>query len=150
MCWLCTYQGEPLGKKLNHFIVKHIGVMDITCISVQVSDYLHLNQVNNLEGATSEVIHEHIAKHMLHPRVRIAVLLRQLLEFSTILQSSLIVQDEGMCTVEKSNTELYLKVIGQIMQLYRSDPNGMLFADDDSNAAGDDGISCTTAAKRDA
>jgi hypothetical protein len=35
MCWLCTYQGETLGKKLNEFIVKHIGVMDMQSISKQ-------------------------------------------------------------------------------------------------------------------
>lgn len=137
MCWLCTYQGEPVGKKLNSFIIKHIGVIDIDCIAVQVSDYLNLNQsVNNSTqstGISKETVCEHISKHMLHPRVRIAVLLRQLLEFSNFLQSTLIVQDNGMCTVEKSHTELYLKVIGQIMQLYRADTNGMLFAEDDKN-----------------
>ena len=42
---------------------------------------------------------------MLHLRVRIAVMLRQLLEFSCIIQTTLIVQDNGMCIVEKSNTE---------------------------------------------
>jgi hypothetical protein len=130
MCWLCTYQGEALGKKLNHFIVRHIGVIDIKCISVQVSDFLLL-QEPNAEGASQAVVYEHISKHMLHPRVRIAVMLRQLLDFSNILQSTLIAQDNGLCTVEKSNTELYLKVIGQIMQLYRADTQGMLFADDD-------------------
>ena len=129
MCWLCTYQGESLGKRLNHFIVKHIGVMDISCIARQVSDYLYLND-EKADGISVEIVHEHISKHMLHPRVRIAVMLRQLLEFSTFLQTTLVVQDSGMCTIEKSNTELYLKVIGQIMQLYRADTQGMLFTED--------------------
>jgi len=142
MCWLCTYQGEPLGKKLNQFIIKHIGVIDINCIAIQVSDFLALNPASNAnghqltngnDGSSKEMVLEHIAKHMLHPRVRIAVMLRQLLEFSSILQNTLIVQDGGLCTVEKSNTELYLKVIGQIMQLYRADTQGMLFADDEKN-----------------
>ncbi len=141
MCWLCTYQGEPVGKKLNHFIIKHIGVIDTDCIAQQVSDYLTLNQsIQNGQtaptGISKEIVYEHIAKHMLHPRVRIAVVLRQLLEFSNFLQSTLIVQDGGMCTVEKSHSELYLKVIGQIMQLYRADTHGMLFAEDDKNDQG--------------
>jgi len=130
MCWLCTYQGEPLGKKVNHFIVRHIGVIDIQCISVQVSDFLLLQQPN-AQGATREIVFEHISKHMLHPRVRIAVMLRQLLDFSSILQNTLIAQEDNICTVEKCNTELYLKVINQIMQLYRADTQGMLFADDE-------------------
>lgn len=133
MCWLCAFQGEPLGKKLNDFIVKHIGVMDMTCISRQVSDFLLL-QEPTAEGAGHEIIYEHVSKHMLHPRVRMAVLLRQLLEFCALLQTSLVVQDAGLCTVDKSNAELYLKVIGQIMTLYKADPNSMLFSEEDKNA----------------
>lgn len=121
-----------MGKRLNHFIIKHVGLMDIHCISTQVSDFLLL-QHPDAQGAQKETVQDHIEKHMLHPRVRIAVLLRQLLEFSTFLHSSLIIQDGGMCTVEKSNSELYLKVIGQIMQLYRADPGSMLFAEEEDD-----------------
>ncbi len=135
MCWLCTYQGEPLGKKLSDFIVKHIGVMDMQCVSRQVSDFLILNEPL-AEGAGPEIVYEHVSKHMLHPRVRMAVLLRQLLEFCALLQTSLVVQDAGLCTVDKSNAELYLKVIGQIMTLYKADTQGMLFSDDDKTANG--------------
>lgn len=136
MCWLCTYQGEPLGKKLNIFIIKHIGVMDINCIASQVSDFLVANEPL-ADGISQATVIEHISKHILHPRVRIAVLLRQLLDFSCILQSTLIVQDGSVYTVEKSNTELYLKVIGQIMQLYKSDTSGMLFTEDEKENSSD-------------
>jgi hypothetical protein len=44
MCWLCSYQGDPLGKQLNDFIIKNIGFMDMNCISQQVSDFLLLKQ----------------------------------------------------------------------------------------------------------
>ena len=128
MCWLCTFQGEPLGIKLNDFIVKHIGVMDTHCISRQVSDFLILSEPL-AEGSSHDVVYEHVSKHMLHPRVRTAVLLRQLLEFCALLHTSLVVQDAGLCTVDKSNAELYIKVIGQIMTLYKVDPDGMLFSD---------------------
>ena len=43
MCWLCTYQGEPLGARLNTFIIRHVGIMDPACIAQQVSDFLMLN-----------------------------------------------------------------------------------------------------------
>ena len=56
MCWLCTYQGETLGKKLNDFIVKHIGVMDMQSISKQVSDFLLL-QEPLAEEATHEIVY---------------------------------------------------------------------------------------------
>jgi hypothetical protein len=138
MCWLCTYQGETLGKKLNDFIVKHIGVMDMQSISKQVSDFLLL-QEPLAEEATHEIVYEHVSKHMLHPRVRMAVLLRQLLEFCALLQTSLVVQDAGLCTVDKSNAELYLKVIGQIMTIYKADTQGMLFSEEDRGLAGKEG-----------
>ena len=133
MCWLCTYQGEPLGARLGAFIVRHIGIMDMACIAQQVSDLL-LTQDPKAEGADSATVLEHVARHMLHPRVRMAVLLRQLLDFSSILQNSMVVNDNGVCTVEKGNAELYLKVISQITTLYRVDVSGMLFADDDTAA----------------
>lgn len=131
MCWLCAYQGEQLGKRLNSFVVKHIGVIDIRCIALQVSDFL-LVQEPTAEGADKDTVYEHIAKHMLHPRVRLAVMLRQLLEFSSFLQTNLVVQDGALCSIDKGNVELYLKVIGQIMGLYRADTKGMLFADDET------------------
>jgi hypothetical protein len=133
-CWLCTFQGEQLGRKLHDFIIKHIGIMDMHCISHQVSDFLVLSEPG-VEGSSKEIVYEHISRHMLNPRVRMAVMLRQLLDFCALLQTSLVVNDTsaGICTVDKSNAELYLKVIGQIMTLYKADTQGMLFADDDKN-----------------
>ena len=131
MCWLCTYQGEALGSKLNAFVIRHIGIMDMHCIARQVSDFLLLNEPS-AEEATKDIVYEHIAKHMLQPRVRLAVMLRQLLDFSALLQSSIIISDAESCTVDKSNAELYLKVINQIMTLYKADTSGMLFADDET------------------
>ena len=132
MCWLCAFQGEPLGKKLNEFIVKHIGVMDMHCISQQVSDFLLLSEPNATDAKKSNV-YAHISVHMLHPKVRTAVMLRQLLDFSGLLQSSLVVNEGGLCTFDKANAELYLKVINQIMTLYKADTHAMLFSDEDNN-----------------
>ena len=118
MCWLCAYHGEALGARLSAFIVKNIGVMDPQCIAQQVSDFLLL-QVPDAEGASREIVHEHIARHMLHPRVRLAVTLRQLLDFLSLIQTSLVVNDGGACTVDKSNADLYLKVIEKVVTLYK-------------------------------
>jgi hypothetical protein len=132
MCWLCAFQGEPLGAKLSAFIIKHVGIMDLQCIAQQVSDFLLVNEPS-AQGAEKEMVHEHIARHMLHPRVRLAVTLRQLLDFLSLLQTSLVVNDGGACTVDKSNAELYLKVIAQVLTLYKVDTTGMLFVDDEKN-----------------
>ena len=131
MCWLCSYQGEALGKKMHEFIIKHIGVMDLHCIAQQVSDYLLIKEPQAL-GATKDDVYAHIAAHMLQPRVRTAVLLRQLLEFANLLQTNLVVQQDGMYTFDKANAELYLKVINQIMTLYKADTQNMLFSTEET------------------
>ena len=133
MCWMCTYQGEELGKKLHNFIIKNIGVMDIYCISLQVSDFLHLTHPEAADSS-KEDMHAHISTHMLHPRVRLAVMLRQLLDFAALLQNNIVTREGDLCTVEKSNAELYLKVISQVMTLYKADTHGMIFADDDNGS----------------
>ena len=141
MCWLCAFQGEALGARLTAFIVKHVGLMDLACIAQQVSDFLML-QVPDAVGADPGTIQEHINRHMLHPRVRIAVTLRQLLDFLAILQTTLVIQDAGTCTVDKSNAELYLKVIEKVLALYRVDTVGMMFVDD--TPANSSGTTTTT------
>jgi hypothetical protein len=128
MCWLCTHQGEVISKQMQQFIVKNIGFMDMQCIAQQVSDYILLKQPE-AEGAEKQFVLGHISEHVLHPRVRMAVMLRQLLDFAALLQSNIVVHQGGVCTVEKSNAELYLKVISQIMTLYKADTAGMLFAE---------------------
>ena len=57
-------------------------------------------------------------------------MLRELLELAGLLQTSIVVREGDLCTIDKSNAELYLKIIGQIMTLYKVDPQGMLFAED--------------------
>jgi hypothetical protein len=134
MCWLCSYQGEMLGKQLNDFIVTNIGFMDLNCISQQVSDFLLLKHPE-AEDAEKHHVFTHIHTHMLNPKVRIAVMLRQLLELAGLLQNNIVVHDGESSTIEKSNAELYLKIISQIMTLYKMDPNGMIFAEDITTAA---------------
>ena len=43
-------------------------------------------------------------------------------------------QDGVHCTVDKANAELYLKIIGQIMALYKADTGTMLFAGEEEGA----------------
>ena len=119
-----------MGKKLNEFIIKHIGLMDLHCIAQQVSDFLLINEKDAL-NASKDDVYMHISVHMLHPRVRTAVMLRQLLDFAGLLQTSLVVNEGGVCSFDKANAELYLKVINQIMTLYKADTHSMLFSEEE-------------------
>ena len=129
MCWLCAFQSNELAIQLNTFIVTHIGYMELACISQQVSDGLLVEFVD-APGASKDDVYTHIISHMLHPRVRTAVMLRQLLDFAGLLQSNMVVREGTLCTVDKGNAELYLKVIGQILAMYKVDPTTMLFSED--------------------
>ena len=113
MCWLCTYQGGKLWRKLNAFIIQNIGYMEMACISQLLSDYILIKEPDAV-GATPNDVFAHVQSHMLHPRVRMAVMLRQLLEFAGLLQNSMVVRDGDLCTVDKGNADLYLKVITQV------------------------------------
>ncbi len=129
-----------MGARLSVFIIRHVGIMDMACIAQQVSDYLVLQEPDG-NGIDQPTVYEHIARHMLHPKVRLAVTLRQLLDFLSLLQTSLVVNDDGgACAVDKGNAELYLKVIAQVLTLYKVDTTGMLFTEDEkgggSRAAG--------------
>ncbi len=105
--------------------------MDMACIAQQVSDFLAIQEPNG-SGIDQATVYEHIARHMLHPKVRLAVTLRQLLDFLSLLQTSLVVNDDGgACAVDKGNAELYLKVIAQVLTLYKVDTTGMLFTEDE-------------------
>ena len=130
-CWLCTMQGDITGQRMQAFIVKNIGYMDLRCISQQVSDFILL-QYPEAPGANEPVVYGHIVSHILHPRVRLAVMLRQLLELTNLLQNSIVVNDGVNTTVDKSNAELYLKVINQVMSLYKADTTGMLYSQDEN------------------
>ena len=135
MCWLCSYQGNALGKQLNEFIVKNIGFMEMQCISQQVSDFLLLKEPAAVKASKDDVF-AHIHEHMLHPKVRMAVMLRQLLELAGLVQNSIVVRDGDLCTIDKSNAELYLKILGQVMTLYKMDPQGMIFAEENLDTTG--------------
>lgn len=116
MCFLCLFHKTPLGKHINDFIIANIGYMDLHCISQQVSDFVLVKRPGS-EGIAKDDVFAHIITHMLHPRVRMAVILRQLLEFACLLQNSMVVRDGELTTVDKGNAELYLKVTSHVRVL---------------------------------
>ena len=85
-------QGESLGVRMQEFIIKNIGFMDLHCISQQVSDFILIKHPST-QGADENAIHTHIMQHILHPRVRLAVMLRQLLELANLLQGNILVRE---------------------------------------------------------
>eukprot|EP00961_Rhodomonas_salina_P293154 3933519-Rhodomonas_salina.1 len=142
-CWMCMYQNDDEAKRLMEFIVKSIGYIDTFNISSQVSGFIfsrYQDATDNssvkigLLGATPQDVEKHIKKHILHPKVRIAIMLKELLEFQDHLHKNLIVEDvaTGITAVDKGNVDLYLKVISQISTLYKADTTAMLFGSEEN------------------
>lgn len=112
VCWMCMYQSDDEAKRLMEFIVRSVGYIDTVNISSQVSAFIYTRYHNAADaggaavpvrGARPEDIERHICKHILHPRVRIAVIIKDLLEFLDHLHKNLVVEDvsTGMTAVDK-------------------------------------------------
>ena len=79
---------------------------------------------------STDEIYAHLSLHVLHPTVRIAHALRGLVELSETLKDLTVTRGEENENplVDVRTVTMYLKVISEIMQVYRSaDPSKMLF-----------------------
>jgi hypothetical protein len=123
-CWLCTFQVDEEAKRLMEFIVRSVGYIDIQNVSSQVSVFIHTRFKDavdsdgapiQLEGASPQDVETHIRKHVLHPKIRICVLIQELLEFQDHLRKNLVIEDsmtgmtavDKVCTVQCSLTPVY-------------------------------------------
>ena len=80
-------------------------------------------------------IYTHLSLHVLHPTVRVAHALRGLVELSETLRELTVAKGEDgeSPLVDVRTVTMYLKVISEIMQIYRSaDPSKMLFGGTDA------------------
>lgn len=102
--------------------------------------HTHLQGLDpDAEGISRQDIKDHIQKgHLLSPSLQISHILRSLLELRDTLHSMLINEDEnGVKTVDARNMSVYLKVIAEIMQVYRTgDMTKMLFSSEEKAGAG--------------
>ena len=71
----------------------------------------------------------HLREHVLTPNVRMASIIRSLITLAETLRCTLhqIDSETGEAMVDVKNTELYLKVISQIHNVYKTDGSRMLF-----------------------
>ena len=90
-----------------------------------MADRVHEALVENVpmaEGIGLDEVREHINSHMLHPGVRVACLMRSLLKLSDKLEgiSTAFDPETGQTVVNAKSVTVYLKVISEIMQMYRT------------------------------
>lgn len=135
-CWLCEFSKEPEAHKLTCFLVENSGKMGMAQIAASIHESLvYLDPT--AEGIGLDVVTEHITSHTLMPSVRVANILRGLLGLTDHLGAALHTTDEeGNVVIDAKNVRVYLKVVAEVMQMYRTgDVNKLLFADPAYKAA---------------
>jgi hypothetical protein len=71
----------------------------------------------------------HINEHIIHPHVKMACTIRSLVTVADTLRAGLqhLDPDTNEILVDIKNTELYLKVVGQIITSYKMEGGKLLF-----------------------
>ena len=129
-CWLCEYSDDPIAKSLTRFITDQAVTMGPELMAERVHESL-VEKCPMSDGLGLDEVREHIMVHTLCPSVRVACIMRSLLKLTDKLEGIAITQDPetGQTVVEGRNITLYLKVVSEVMQMYRTgEVSRLLFA----------------------
>ena len=135
-CWLCKNCATDDVKSFHAFMVEKAHSVDSMEMAAHMREHLEGqarsgNLDSDEELPSVEDIQLHIKRHVLHPAVRVAQILRNLLDLADTLQELVSGRGEdGLPLVDVRTVTVYLKVIAEIMQIYKTaDLTKMLFAD---------------------
>jgi hypothetical protein len=130
-CWLCTFSPHPTAINMHAFIVSSISVMDLQYIASQIKDEI-MTSYPHAQGASKRDIIRHIRTHIITPQVKIASTIRSLVTVAETLEAGLTHRDSetNEVLIDIKNTELFLKVVSQIMTAYKLDTTKLLFGKD--------------------
>ena len=135
-CWLCRNNNTDLAKEIHTFLLQDISTIGVDALTDMI--HTRLRQQLPPDQAGTDVVHirAHIqGAHMLCPSLQIAHILRSLVELKDTLHKMLLTEDEdGVKVVDAKNMAVYVKVISEIMQVYRTgDITKLLFACDEKH-----------------
>ena len=135
-CWLCRNNGHDMAKKLHAFMVQNISTIGVDAMTDMIHSHLE-DVAPGADGAGRGDVREHInGSHILTPSLQIAHILRSLISLKDTLHGMLITENEdGISTVDAKNVAAYLKVVSEIVQVYRTgEISKMLFSGEDKHA----------------
>lgn len=134
-CWLCRNCTTDDVKTFHTFMIEKAHCVDAHEMATHMREHLEAQKVSGAmeeeDLPSAEEIQVHIKRHLLHPAVRVAQILRNLLDLADTLQELVSGRGEdGLPLVDVRTVTVYLKVISEIMQIYKTaDLTKMLFAD---------------------
>ena len=129
-CWLCEYSDDPVAKSLTRFITEQAVTMGPELMAERVHESL-VDRFPMSEGIGLEEVREHIMVHTLCPSVRVSCIMRSLLRLTDKLEgiTMSVDPDTGQTVVDARNVTVYLKVVSEVMQMYRTgEVSRLLFA----------------------
>ncbi len=122
-CWLCEYSDDPIARGVARYISDQAVTMSPEIMAERVHEMLvERCPMHDGAGIGLDEVREHIQLHTLEPSVRVACAMRSLLKLSDKLESITMSVDEntGQTVVDAKNVSVYLKVISEVMQMYRA------------------------------
>ena len=127
-CWLCTFCTNPLAVNLQAFASENVSSMDFEYMAAQIRSQI-LSEYPRADGVGVNDIMRHLQQHMISPKIKMAATIQSLLMVAETLQMGLQHRDPETdeVLVDTKNTELYLKVIAQIMAAYKMDSSKLMF-----------------------
>lgn len=130
-CWLCEYSMDPLAQQITKYMIENAGVMGPTQMAICIHEKLVVMDPD-ADGIGLDEVSEHINSHTLNPSVRMSIMMRNLLDLQDKLSTVLVAKEGSEFRVESKNVSTYLKVVNEIMQMYKvGEPNKLLFAEVD-------------------
>lgn len=129
-CWLCEFSDDPTAKALTRFITEQSITMGPDLLAERVHESL-VETVPSAQGIGLDMVREHIYTHMLQPGVRVACVMRSLLKLVTKLEATTVTTDPetGETVVDSKSLGAYLKVISEVMTMYRTgEVNRLMFS----------------------
>lgn len=126
-CYICDKCLQTVSVELNNFIQDNIHKMSVHSIVEEVCAELRKRGLSSHPGTSHHHIHEHIHSHMLHPNVRMAVSVRNLVQLSEKLQNEIYREKHDDKGADLKLLEAYMRVQGQIASIYKQEPQKMLF-----------------------
>jgi hypothetical protein len=135
-CWLCVNCKQEQGQAMHSFILQNISKISTKSITEMIVNQILRIEPEGNRRTIQEQVKEHVeGKHILCPSLQVAHILRSLLELKETLQGIVISEDEtGIKTVDSKNMAIYLKVISEIMQVYKTgEVSKLMFASEEKN-----------------
>ena len=116
-CFLCKYHNTPDTKRILAYISDNAGKFGLHQMALAIHE-----DISTLDPDTGlDSILEHLTSHTLFPGIRVSLILRRLHNVEETLSTTLMSKDEeGNAVVDGKNVQVYLKVISEILTIYKA------------------------------